>query len=344
ILDIARNINSARVNVCVVNSAHDIVALNEDVDRWRDYSGMYIAKGRKAYSEQFPAVRRFSSEQIDGAVIRTTTPSVLGGPLRWTFDNATGRHLWAVQKDYGVTAPGTLIESPCADRFRFETLRVLKRVVEAHDAPAPHRTVPARASYRTVETQVNAEAPPAAEIICQKLLFGEAGREADERLTADTLSRFIDEVSAGMKALGAIKSQQNTNWQVEPEQKGQLHLQADMVNVLVWCYPGLSIRMQQTIQRWRSELGAVTPLLIFRKATGTHYPTPHGASQRRRDIAEPPPAGRRVADESASIPHIVECDLDEIENCFGTEDPATFAAEIHARIVAGMEKFSGAGG
>ncbi|MEE8530663.1 MAG: hypothetical protein V3S34_00420 [Hyphomicrobium sp.] len=48
VLDVARHINSERVNVCLVNSAHDICAMDEETDRWRDYSGVYIAKGRRA--------------------------------------------------------------------------------------------------------------------------------------------------------------------------------------------------------------------------------------------------------------------------------------------------------
>ena len=135
IFDIARNINSERVNLCLGNASNDMCALQEDEDRWRDYSGMYLAKGRHPYLEHFSAVRRFATEQIDGAVTRTTSASVLGGPLRWNFVGATGRHIWVVQKDYAIAGDGTLIESECTDRFRFEALRAIKRITVGRGAP-----------------------------------------------------------------------------------------------------------------------------------------------------------------------------------------------------------------
>jgi hypothetical protein len=263
--------------------------------------------------------------------------------MRWTFDDATGRHLWAVQLDYGVTANGALVASPCGDRFRFETLRTLKRLTEAHDAPDASKTVLARASYEIVQTQILSTAPPAAEIICQKLLFGEPGREAREQLNADSLSDFIHQTSAGFKALGALKSQQGVTWQADSEQKGQLHLRARDVNVLVWSYPGPAIRMRQTLQRWRSELATSRPLVIFEKSAGTLYPTPHETSVRRHDVGEAPPSRRRGADEPVATALIVECSLDDIENCFDTEVAADFVAAVGAQIAAAVETVSADG-
>jgi hypothetical protein len=343
VLDVARNINSERVNVCLVNSAHNIHAMLEDDDRWRDYSGVYIAKGRHAYLEHFAAVRRFSNDEIDGAVIRATSASVLGGPLRWTFDGATGRHLWAVHKDYGISTQGGLVESPCADRFRFEILRTLKRLTDAPDAPAASKTALARTSYGAVEAQIKLGTSPAAEIVCQKLLFGGPSREAEERLNADTLSDFIDQSSAGLKALGALKLDAGMIWQADAKQKGQLHFQDRDVDVLVWCYPGSHIRMRQTLQRWRSELTTNCPLLVFKKATGTPYPAPDETSARRQDVGEAPTAKRRSADEPAPTGQIVECNLDDVEDCFETEVAAEFATAVNARIMTGVEMLSGEG-
>jgi hypothetical protein len=343
ILDVARNINSERVNVCLINSANDICSMIEDNDRWRDYSGVYIATGRRAYREQFAAVRRFSSEQIDGAVIRATSALVLGGPLRWTFDGATGRHLWAVKKDYGVSDQGKLVGSPCTDCFRFETLRMLKRLTEAHDAPAASKLNLARASYAAVEAQIRSDTLPAAETICQKLLFGESGREARERLNADTLSDFIPQSSEGLKVLGALKSDAGMAWQADPKQKGQLHLQDRGVNVLVWCYPGSHIRMRQTLQEWRSELTPNPPLVVFKKATGTLYAAPDETSERRRDIGQAPTAKGRAADEPTPTAQVVEQNLDEIEDCFETEVAAELAAAVNARILAAVGALFGEG-
>jgi len=337
IVEVARNINSDRVNVCLVNCAHPIHAMLEDTDRWRDYSGAYIAKGRHAYLEHFRSVRRFSSEQIDGAVVRATSASVVGGPLRWTFDSATGRHLWAVNKDYGVSPEGALVESPCADRFRFELLRSLRRFTEAHDAPTACKTDLARSSYAIVEAQINSNDPPSAEELCQKLLFGEPGGEAARCLDAESLSDFIHETSTGLRVLGALKSNTNADWQADRIAKGQLRLQGKDVHVLVWSYPGPAIKMRQTLQRWRSEFGAPRPLLVFKKATGASYLPPHQISERRRDIGQHPWPKRRTADEPAPSARIIECNLDDIEECFAAEDGVEFATAVHSRLQAALD-------
>jgi hypothetical protein len=287
-------------------------------------------------------VRRFSSEQIDGAVIRATSASVVGGPLRWTFDSATGRHLWAVHIDFGVTANGALVESPCGDRFQFEALRTLKRLTEARDAPCTSKTVPAKACYGTVQIQIQLAVPPAAEIICQKLLFGEPNQEARERLNADSLSDFIQQASPGLKALGALKSHAGMSWQPDPMQKGQLHLQEHGTNVLIWCYPGSAIRMRQTLQRWRSELAASPPLLVFNKAVGA-YPMPHETSERRRDVGDAPSSKRRSVDEPTHTAQIVTCNLDDIEACFDTEIAADLATAIDTQLANAVAAFSGGG-
>lgn len=132
-------------------------------------------------------------------------------------------------------------------------------------------------------------------------------------------------------------------WQTDPKQKGQVRLQDRDVNVLVWCYPGPHIRMRQTLQRWRSELAANCPLLVFKKATGTAYLEPHETSVRRHDVGEAPTAKRRAADEPAPTGQIVECNLDEIEDCFDTEVGAEFVAAVNTRIAAGVGMLSGEG-
>jgi hypothetical protein len=341
IADVAHAINSQRVNICLVNSAHDICSMLEDADRWRDYSGMFIAKGRNAYSGQFPAVRRFSTDQVDGAVIRHTAPAVLGGPLRWTF-NATGRHLWAVQMDYGVEAGGPLVDSPCRDRYRFETLRLLRRLTDTHDASEADKTVVARASYSVIRTQIEARTEPAAEILCQKTLFGECGQDAGSRLDADKLSNFLPQAATGFKALGALKPLGAVTWQADPNQKGQLHLPERKTNLLVWCYPDSAIRMAQTLRRWRSELPLAPPLLVFKKAVGAHIATPHETSARRDDVGEAPAPARRGADAPRTNALIIERNLEDLEACFEHGAMPAFTKAVEAQFTAALQALDGA--
>jgi hypothetical protein len=343
ISDVARDINRERVNVCLVNASHDICALQEDEDRWRDYSGMYIAKGRDPRLEHFSAVRRFGTEQIDGAVIRATSASVAGGPLRWNFGNPTGRHIWVVKKDYGIAGDGTLIESDCTDRFRFEALRVIKRITVGHGSPESSRTHLALQSYGNVETQIRLVTPPNAELICQKLLYGESGREAAEYLNADSLSHFVLQLMTGMKSLGALKASPHMIWQPDVRQRGQLRDTSRAVNVLVWCYPGSPISMRQTFRRWRADVTPHEPLVAFTKAVGTAFAPPHPVSDRRQDIGEAPPPRRRSADQPAHRPQIVELNLDEIESCFELDEEVAFRTAVEGHVADGVTRLSAEG-
>lgn len=337
IIDVARAINTERVNVCLINSAHDICAMREDDDRWRDYSGIFIANGRHAFEDQFPGVRRFSTEELNAAVIRNTSPTVLGGPLRWTFNGATGRHLWAVQMDYGVDAGGPLVASPCQDRYRFETLRLLRRLTDTHDAPDSHKTIVARESYGVIRTQIESQTAPAAEIICEKTLFGEADRESVSQLDADRLSSFLTQAAIGFKVLGALGLLDTVAWQTDPKQKGQLHIPARKTNVLVWCYPHSAIGMSQTLRRWRAELAQVPPLIVFKKAMGVHHAALHEVSKRRDDVGEAPAAPRRSADTPRAGALIVERNLEDLEGCFGQDAMPDFTTAVQAQITAALQ-------
>ena len=344
VIDVAHAINAERVNVCLINSAHDICAMQEDDDRWRDYSGMFIANGRHAFAGQFSGVRRFSTEQIDAAVIRNTSPAVLGGPLRWTFNGATGRHLWAVQMDYGVDGGGPLVVSPCQDRYRFETLRLLRRLTDAQDAPDSHKTAVARAAYGVIRTQIEALTPPVAEILCQKTLFGEAGQESGSGLDADRLSSFLPQAAVGLQALGALKPLDTVTWQTDPKQKGQLYVPARKTNVLVWCYPDSAIGMGQTLRRWRAELTQAPPLVVFKKAMGVHHNVPHGTSKRRDDVGEAPAATRRSADTPRAGALIVERSLEDLEDCFGHEAMPAFTTAVREQFAAALQALDAVGG
>lgn len=344
VIDVARAINTERVNVCLINSAHDICAMREDDDRWRDYSGIFIANGRRAFEDQFPGVRRFSTEEIDAAVIRNTSPAVLGGPLRWAFDGATGRHLWAVQKDYGVDVGGPLVASPCQDRYHFETLRLLRRLTDTLDAPDSHKTVVARTSYGIIRTQIEAQTPPAAEIICQKTLFGEAGDESVRHLDADRLSNFLTQAAIGFKILGGLAPLDTVVWQADPKQRGQLHIPTRKTNVLVWCYPHSAIGMGQTLRRWRAELTQVPPLIVFKKAMGVHHAAPHETSKRRDDVGEAPAASRRSADTPRAGALIVERNVEDLEDCFGQDAMPTFTVAVQAQLTIALQVLNAVGG
>lgn len=342
--DVARGINIQRVNVCLANSAWKLCTLNEEADKWRDYSGVYIANDRKPYKDQFGAVRRFSTDQIDGAVVRATNEVVLGGPLRWSFNNATGRHLWAVQKVFGLSEAGNLVDIPLPDRFQFELCRILSRLTSAADAPQANKTEIAKHSFNVIDDHISGPTRPHAETVCRSLLFGEKAPAGSKTLNADTLPRYMPQIAVGLRVLGALKSRTPLAWQADDTQKGQLHLSSHNVDVLVWASPDTSISMRQTFSRWAVDPSRRFPLLAFNRSDGLAYATPHPISDRRRDISESPPDARRSVAEAKPAPAAVEIPLQVIENCYSEVSEAGFAAMVQSRLRESLQRLTEGGG
>ena len=313
ISDIARLINIDKVNICLVNWAYDILFTQEDEDRWRDYSGVYLASERQPTLIQMRSVRRFSTDTLEGAVSRITEACVLGGPVRWTF-SATARNVWAVSKDYLMGPDGMLLGSCCDDPIKYELVRFIRRMTETADAPADSSRPCIREGLSKIKLHLAQGNAPNAEFIVHTTLFGKRDRNSEKAISADGLPRFSQELAQGIKALGALSLVAGIMWQTDAQTYGQLRQDDNGLNILVWSSPELAITVKQQIDRWRSDALRTSPLIIFSKASGAIIPS-QSPSNRRADIGSSPAPAQRSAAEPSQRNSIIEANLDELAEC-----------------------------
>ncbi len=332
--DLARTIDRKRINICLVNSVWSMVSHAEEIDRWRGYTGAYLADGRKSYDDRFSAVRRIAANYIEGVVARTTEASVLGGPLRWTFSETKGRHIWAVNKDFRVEADGKLSESPCVDEFQFEVLRYVRRLTLANDAPKFTKSPLVKECYESVSARVAQSVKQAAHI-CQKVLYGECGDLALGQVSPDGLPAFYDQISSGLRVLGALVRHGNTIWVEDPSHRGHLRCNVTGADVLVWHYRGPLIELTQVLRRWEAN-PKTDPVVVFRKAAGIAHGLPHAISGRRDDIANAPESLSRSVAETRPGKRVVSCDLDALEAHFSIQQPIEFAEAVRSDLESGL--------
>jgi hypothetical protein len=320
ITDVVRNINTNKVNVCLVNWAYDLLATPEPEDQWRDYSGVYVAAERGARRSAMKAVRAFTNDAIGAAVPRVTEPCVVGGPIRWTFD-ATGKYIWTVNAGYTLDDRGTFKAVCCDDPIQYELMRFLRRQVEPPNAPSRKGTPCVADSISSMKAHLGIGDAPNAEEICHKSLFGERDRRSEEAISAEGIVKFEKELAQALPALGTLSLLQETEWQTDSWSRGQIRHAAEHAHVLVWSSPESGIAVKRKIDNWRDDPLQTVPLIVFSKTSGGLIAV-DAPSDRRKNIAMTPPAKERSAAEPRQRNAIVEAGLDEILNCCHEENTA----------------------
>jgi hypothetical protein len=335
ISDIARLINIDKVNICLVNWAYDILLTQEDEDRWRDYSGVYLASERQPTLIQMRSVRRFSTDTLEGAVSRITEACVLGGPVRWTF-SATARNVWTVNKDYLMGSDGALLGSCCDDPIKYELVRFIRRMTETADAPADSSRPCIREGLSKIKLHLTQGNAPDAEYIVHTTLFGKRDVNSEKAISADGLPRFSQELAQGIKALGALSLVAGIMWQTDARTYGQLRQDDNGLNILVWSSPELAITVKQQIDRWRSDALRISPLIIFSKASGAIIPN-QSPSNRRADIGSSPAPAQRSAAEPSQRNSIIEANLDDLAQCVHEDTTLASVQALTAVLAAKTE-------
>lgn len=318
IADLVRQVHREKVNVCLVNWAYDIFNHDEQWDRWRDYSGIYIASERRAGSSAFKSMRRFSTEAIEGAVSRLTSSCVLGGPVCWQF-SLTERHIWTVNHGYVLHDDGTLSGPCCEDPLHYELIRFVRRLVEAPDTDNKSLNSAIKDALLNIRLHLIAKTHPVALELCSSILFGECDDSRESIGLADLLPKYFRELDQGLKGLGALTLLDSVEWQDQTGVMGQLKQKDEPTNLLVCSSPDSFVAVKQTIDRWRTGIHAVSPLILFTKAMGNsvHFSQ---TSTRRANIGDSPPLARRSIAEAASLNLILEVPLDELSACLSHSD------------------------
>lgn len=312
IVDVARGVNTERVNVCVVNWAYDILVHQEHEDRWRDFSGVYVAGERQPSLLQMQPMRRFKTEELEAAIARSTEACVLGGPMRWAFNSATTRHVWAVNVAYSLDSKGDFVGQTCESPITYELVRFIQRQLDA--AGAPSLSAYARVALTDVRDHLLSDAatPTAEQLICTSL-FGCLDQVPPGEVHADNLSKYAVQLDLAIRIIGALRSVADVVWQESPEELGQLENRQMNASLLVWNSPERAITVKQRIDGWKGDVFRSKPLVIFSNVSGS---LPLGyASNRRRDIGSAPSPQSRSIAEAVEKDYILQAPLDELSDC-----------------------------
>lgn len=330
ISDMARSIDMDRVNVCLSNWAFDILHSEEPEDCWRDYSGVYLARERKASLIEMNVVRPFQTDTIDASVSRLTDACVMGGPIRWSFSPAA-KNIWSVTHGYLIGSDGKLSAPCCSDPAKYEFLRLIRRLSEPATIPAAAKTPPMLAGLRSLRDHLISTVKPKPNEVLQLLLLGR--RDAQPVLTADQLPKFWAELDQGSKALGILSMAAGVVWQQASEGSGQLLHANDNVELLVWRSQDFALVVWRAIERWREDVHLTTPLIVFAKATGTAANVPP-ISRRRTDVASSPPSSVRSAAEPQNKRRVLLVDMDNLSVHLHEADVPSCLRAVNATLAA----------
>jgi hypothetical protein len=333
ITDMTRTINLERVNVCLSNWAYDILQKEENEDRWRDYSGVYLATERRATLTETSVVRRFQTDALDASVSRVTEACILGGPLRWTF-SAAARHIWSVSHGYLIGTNGQLTTPCCNDPAAYEYVRIIRRLSEPVNIPSTAKTPGMIAGLKNLKNHLVSANTPKPDDILQLLLFGR--RVLHSPITADKLPSFLPELDQGSKALGILSLANSVSWQSTTTSAGQLFHANDNVELLVWCSAELGPSIWRAVEALRREIGVISPLIVFAKATG-NVPAPV-ISSRRTDITSSPPPHARSAAEPKIKRRVLRVDLDELSAHLQETDEESCLLQINSALAVRMSE------
>ncbi|MCK1698157.1 ABC-three component system protein [Bradyrhizobium sp. 144] len=324
ITDVARQIDMQRVNLCLVNWAFDFLEQQEDHDRWRAYSGVYVASARQPGAKSFKIVKRFSTDAVHGAVTRISSGCVVGGPIRWNF-TVTARNIWTVAHGYAIQADGTLDAPFCDDPLKYELSRLIRRSIVANSTMRP--VVDA---LEALKDRISAHDTSAIQLM-NLTLFGGTKSKLDNLTFADDLHIYSKELDFGLRALAIAALTAVAEWQTKGDIRGQLKLTDSPHAVLIWSSPDSPITVKQELDRLRIDPMNRTPTIVFLKTLGGPLPISR-SSHRRIDIAAAPTGARSISEPKSENP-ILQADLDALMNCLAfasTQEAISASAQLIA--------------
>lgn len=292
ISDAVREIDTSNVNLCLVNWGYPHLCVPQDEDRWRNYTGVYIAQGRKPLTKAFSQIHQFGNELIAGSVARHPGPSVVAGAVRWQYSVGSDGYVWQTSTDYAIAPDGSISGSPTARPIQFEMLRIIDRLERALGS-AEHELQ--RKSLAIVRQHLLDDNNPKSELFADQCLNGE---KSPELVCPDALPKHILELDPALKVIGALAQLPSIKWQDNNDRKGQLTTDDPSVGIVIWASPKSQIFVRQKIDDWRAaSLSQHDRYLIFHKYFGADAVAHSPMSERRSDITSAPTGDReRVVD------------------------------------------------
>lgn len=274
--------------VALCNIAHDQPRSDEQEDKWRSLTGVFAPFGALPKGQaSLPAARALNAQGIAGAVVRHTHGCATAGMVAWSpYDPVNGVLVWRGNMYCPVNADGLafpIAQAPAAAAC--EIARFLRR-----HPPSAGMAPRLADGISMITAQLHSGNPPLPDLILGSTLDGVT---ADAKRNPDALSEpeTTAALKAGLHALATVRSMAGVSWQGTAGMTGQLCLQAQQRNLLVWRSPNESPRsMRRQLAHWKLRGGAHPDLIVFGATPLGELGDGEIGEDRRDDISLAPPA------------------------------------------------------
>lgn len=245
--------------VVLCNVSHDVPATQEETDKWRCLSGVFVRFGEHTKGQKsLPAARALNAQGVVGAVVRYTHAAATVGEIAWPpYNPINGDLIWrgnmyCAINDQGLVAP--IAAAPRKEEC--EVLRFLRRY-PPDQGTAPRLTSGINALRKNL---LAGEKPSPAALINATLNGVTVAKQIDaDHLGQDNVASAL---KLGLHAVAALKSIDGFAWQEKAESFSQLQAVNMDIDILVWRSATDTRRaMQRSLSQWRLS-GANQPSLV----------------------------------------------------------------------------------
>lgn len=278
-----------RTVLLLTNHACARPSTDEDLDRWRSLTGLYVAFEELPKIDiglHLPSARPIILPGMSGVLIRESHPCVAAGRVTWPpYRNpTTNRFIWGSSTLRGIRN-GSL--APANELYTNLSAFELHRFTVRHPAKAGWSPRVSR-GLEVIRTHLAGGSDPTAARIIGSLLFGvEEDPIEFQSYKSDELFKNSPALEEALHALAVLKSIDELSWQNSANRTGQVRHAAGP-HVLVWRdrskSPGQMVR---NIEEWSEKFGEHPLLVVF--GSGARSPLREGkVGDRRSNFAKAP--------------------------------------------------------
>ena len=285
--DILNHVMTGRPGaLALCNVAYDVPAENENNDKWRSLSGVYVKfTDHPKKQKNLPAGRALGTANISGVVIRDSGACAAGGQVGWgPFNPIEGNFIWHPDVLYKIADNGLVPEEELSSGpFSCEIQRYLRRF------PSKKQWNPCVATgIELIRKKAATSGEQQLSKFVASILHGvdlKMKTDPDDLHSYDVCHAYLD----GIYAIATLKTLDGIEWQNNIEQLGHL-VSSCKRNILVWNERELSSRaLIRKVEGWLTDAVPHPALIIFAGNYGAGIKEGQVTQQRRTDITSSAP-------------------------------------------------------
>ncbi|WP_460065922.1 ABC-three component system protein [Pseudomonas sp. S2_H08] len=272
--------------VALCNVAYDVPSENEESDKWRSLSGVYVKfTDHPKKQKNLPAGRALGTASISGVVIRESGACAAGGQLGWSpFNPIDGNFIWHPDVLYKIADTGLVPEEELSvGPFSCEIQRYLRRF------PSKKQWNPCVAEgIELIKIKAATSDEKQLSRFVASILHGidlHIKTDPDDLHSHDVCHAYLD----GIYAIATLKTLDGIEWQNNIEQLGHM-VSSGKRNILVWNERELSSKaLIRKIEVWLTDTAPHPALIIFAGNYGGTMKEGQVKQRRRTDITTSTP-------------------------------------------------------